>query len=330
MIVIALTDTPPKVRGDLSKWLLEINTGVYVGNVSARVREELWERICKNLKTGRATMVYSSSGEQKMEFRVHNSSWVPVDFDGLKLMLHPTRREDAVSDEEISKRSLKKAYRMLRHNKGGYPIKEKRRAEETGEEKEDRQEGEKERQGRKEKQEKQLEGQIDKEYVVIDLETTGLLPQKDDIIEIAAIYVKEGLIIDEFNVLVYTEQPLSEEISHLTGITNDMLEDEGLYPKEALAAFEKYIRDKTVVGHNISFDFAFLDKVCKEQGMEMFSPKKVVDTLSLARKRIQNISDYKLTTLAQCFGLDTANAHSALGDCYLTNMVYRKLKEMEE
>ena len=62
----------------------------------------------------------------------------------------------------------------------------------------------------------------------------------------------------------------------------------------------------------------------------MFSPKKVVDTLSLARKRIQNISDYKLTTLAQYFGLDTANAHSALGDCYLTNMAYRKLKEMEE
>ena len=62
----------------------------------------------------------------------------------------------------------------------------------------------------------------------------------------------------------------------------------------------------------------------------MFSPKKVVDTLSLARKRIQNISDYKLTTLAQCFGLDTANAHSALGDCYLTNLAYRKLKVMEE
>ena len=312
MIVIALTDTPPKVRGDLSKWLLEINTGVYVGNVSARVREELWERICKNLKTGRATMVYSSSGEQKMEFRVHNSSWVPVDFDGLKLMLHPVRREAAVSDEEISKRSLRKAYRMLRHNKSSYPMKEKGRAEGPGEEKEEWQEGE-----------------IDKEYVVIDLETTGLLPQKDDIIEIAAIYVKEGLIIDEFNVLVYTERPLSEEISRLTGITDEMIEDEGLYPKEALAAFEKYIRGKTVIGHNLSFDFAFLDKACKEQEIEILNPQKVVDTLSLARKKIQNISDYKLTTLAQYFGLDTADAHSALGDCYLADMVYRKLKEME-
>ena len=57
MVVITLSDCPPKVRGDLSKWLIEINTGVYVGQVSMRVREELWKRICENLHTGRATMV---------------------------------------------------------------------------------------------------------------------------------------------------------------------------------------------------------------------------------------------------------------------------------
>lgn len=72
MTVVVLTDCPPKLRGDLTKWLLEINTGVYVGNLSARVREELWTRICENLKTGRATMVFRASNEQKMDFRVHN------------------------------------------------------------------------------------------------------------------------------------------------------------------------------------------------------------------------------------------------------------------
>ena len=51
MIVITLTDCPPKLRGDLSKWLCEINTGVYVGNLSGRVRDELWERVCSNLHT---------------------------------------------------------------------------------------------------------------------------------------------------------------------------------------------------------------------------------------------------------------------------------------
>ena len=56
MIVIMLSDCPPKVRGDLSKWLCEINTGVFVGNVSSRVREEVWQRICENIKSGQATM----------------------------------------------------------------------------------------------------------------------------------------------------------------------------------------------------------------------------------------------------------------------------------
>ena len=89
MVVITLSDCPPKVRGDLSKWLFEINTGVYVGNLSARVRQELWQRICENLKNGRATMVYSAPGEQQMRFEIHNSLWQPVDLDGIKLMRRP-------------------------------------------------------------------------------------------------------------------------------------------------------------------------------------------------------------------------------------------------
>ena len=84
-----MTDCPPGLRGDLSKWLCEINSGVYIGQVSKRVREALWERICQNLKNGRATMVFSTSGEQKMAFRVHNSVWTPVDFDGIVLMKRP-------------------------------------------------------------------------------------------------------------------------------------------------------------------------------------------------------------------------------------------------
>ena len=58
MIVITLTDCPPKLRGDLSKWLCEINTGVYVGNLSSRVRDELWERVCSHLRTGKVTGVF--------------------------------------------------------------------------------------------------------------------------------------------------------------------------------------------------------------------------------------------------------------------------------
>ena len=84
-----MTNCPPKLRGDLSKWLCEINTGVYVGNVSSRVRDALWERVCQNLKNGQATMVFTTAGEQRMDFRTHNTTWEMVDFDGIKLMRRP-------------------------------------------------------------------------------------------------------------------------------------------------------------------------------------------------------------------------------------------------
>jgi CRISPR-associated protein Cas2 len=66
MIILTLTDCPPSLRGDLSKWLVEISTGVYVGRVSARVRESLWERVKEYAKTGRATLVYPAKNEQRM------------------------------------------------------------------------------------------------------------------------------------------------------------------------------------------------------------------------------------------------------------------------
>ena len=57
-----MTNCPPRLRGDLSKWLCEINTGVYVGNVSSRVRDAVWDRVCQNLKNGQATLVYTGQG----------------------------------------------------------------------------------------------------------------------------------------------------------------------------------------------------------------------------------------------------------------------------
>ena len=90
MIVVTLNDCPSALKGDLTKWLLEITPGVYVGQVSSRVRENLWGRICELAKNGRATMVYSTRNEQHLDFRVHGSNWEPIDFDGIKLMLRPS------------------------------------------------------------------------------------------------------------------------------------------------------------------------------------------------------------------------------------------------
>jgi len=90
MIVISLTECPISLRGDITKWLLEINPGVFVGRVSARVRDNLWDRICDATKAGKATMVYSARNEQHLDFKVYNAEWEPIDFDGLKLILRPS------------------------------------------------------------------------------------------------------------------------------------------------------------------------------------------------------------------------------------------------
>lgn len=89
MIVIVLTDSPPKLRGHLTRWLFEISPGVYVGKVSARVRELLWEQVKENIALGRAIMTYSSNNEQGLEFVTIGQEWEPVDYEGLELMMRP-------------------------------------------------------------------------------------------------------------------------------------------------------------------------------------------------------------------------------------------------
>ncbi len=89
MVVIVLTACPSGLRGFLTRWLLEISAGVFVGKVSARVREELWLRVLEMVKDGKAIMVHSTNGEQGLDFRVHRHEWEPVEVDGLHLMLRP-------------------------------------------------------------------------------------------------------------------------------------------------------------------------------------------------------------------------------------------------
>lgn len=89
MMVLTVTAVPAGLRGDLTKWLMEIAPGVFVGNHSARIRDLLWERTVQLSKDGRALLIYSADNEQGMEFRTHRHSWEPTDFDGLTLMIRP-------------------------------------------------------------------------------------------------------------------------------------------------------------------------------------------------------------------------------------------------
>jgi CRISPR-associated protein Cas2 len=90
MTVVILTAVPPGLRGHLTRWLLEISPGVFVGHVSARVRGHIWERVIEFVSEGRALMVRSVPGEQRLAFDVHGHDWVPVDYDGITLMRRST------------------------------------------------------------------------------------------------------------------------------------------------------------------------------------------------------------------------------------------------
>ena len=89
MIVVTLSCCPPSLRGDLTKWMFEIDANVFVGRMSTRIRDQLWERIIKSCSDGRATMVYGVDNEQRFDFKVYNSTFTPIDFDGLRLMKKP-------------------------------------------------------------------------------------------------------------------------------------------------------------------------------------------------------------------------------------------------
>jgi CRISPR-associated protein Cas2 len=95
MTVIVVAACPVGLRGHLTRWLLEISAGVFVGKVSARVRELLWIRTVDMVKTGRAIMVYSANNEQGLDFKVHRHEWTPIEIEGITLMLRPNDPDDA-------------------------------------------------------------------------------------------------------------------------------------------------------------------------------------------------------------------------------------------
>ncbi|ALJ18530.1 type I-E CRISPR-associated endoribonuclease Cas2e [Microbacterium sp. No. 7] len=115
MVVLVLSACPPGLRGYLTRWLLEISAGVFVGRVSRRVRELMWQRTIEMVRTGRAIMVFSARNEQGLSFLVHGHHWEPVDIDGITLMLRPSTdgppRESASKAGQPSRTGWSKAAR---------------------------------------------------------------------------------------------------------------------------------------------------------------------------------------------------------------------------
>ncbi|CAL9569907.1 type I-E CRISPR-associated endoribonuclease Cas2e [Streptomyces sp. enrichment culture] len=89
MTVIVLTNCPTGLRGFLTRWLLEISAGVFIGNPSARVRDVLWEEVRQYAGQGRALLAHTTNNEQGYTFRTHDHAWHPVDHEGVTLIRRP-------------------------------------------------------------------------------------------------------------------------------------------------------------------------------------------------------------------------------------------------
>jgi CRISPR-associated protein Cas2 len=295
MIVITLTDCPNALRGDLTRWLFEIDTNIYVGKQSARVRENIWTRVTENAKSGRAVMVYPAKNEQGFDFRVHGTTWEPIDFDGLKLMMRSHFGEVRSDTNKLKPGFSKAAKRRSAKRFSGT-----KRAP-----------------------------NLPDTYIVVDVETTGFSHENDEIIEIGAIRITNGDSdnAEVFQALVHVNATVPPHIERLTGITDENLAADGRELCEVLRELYLFAKELPIVSHNAKFDMGFLQAACEKCGIDIPS-NTWIDTLQLARRLLDDPPDYKLGTLMRHLGIEQAKAHRGVGDCQSTVLLYEKLRDI--
>lgn len=166
------------------------------------------------------------------------------------------------------------------------------------------------------------------EYVVFDIETTGLDTLNDRIIELGAIRVKENEVVGEFNKLINPGILIPFEVTNINGITNEMVENKD-YPGVVLSQFNKFIEGADfLVGHNaIRFDYPFLKSEFKRNFVKS-SDYDIKDTVRIARIKLRRqLRSYTLKNLSEYYGIVNKEAHRALSDVYATYELYKKLKQ---
>ncbi|MCM1127663.1 MAG: exonuclease domain-containing protein [Lachnospiraceae bacterium] len=162
------------------------------------------------------------------------------------------------------------------------------------------------------------------DYVVFDLETTGISCYKDQVVEISAVKVKDREIVDEFSSLVNPGCPIPYEAGRVNGITDEMVQDAPSFDK-ALAEFLEFVGESVLVGHNIhSFDMNFIYRDC-EKFYGKVPGNDYADTLKLARICLPGLEHYRLTDIADYYGISSEGAHRALNDCRMNQMIYERL-----
>lgn len=164
------------------------------------------------------------------------------------------------------------------------------------------------------------------DYTVVDLETTGLSPNKDKIIEIGALKIRNDEITDEYSTLINPERHINLQATNINGIDDNMVLHA---PKieNVIQEIINFIGDDVIVGHNVIFDVSFLNEnyfQCTGKKLN----NDIVDTLQLSKKYLPILASHKLETLVKFFNISDENNHRALQDCKATYKVYQSLCNM--
>lgn len=162
---------------------------------------------------------------------------------------------------------------------------------------------------------------LDSRFVVFDIETTGFSAVNDRIIEIGAVKVEGGRIVDRYSTFVNPERPIPFEIEKLTGIHDGMVEDAEVI-EDVLPKFMEFCQDCIMVAHNAEFDMSFIRENCRRQGIER--KFTVVDTLAMARSMLPDLKNYKLDTVVEAVGGSLENHHRAVEDAESTADIFVK------
>ena len=166
---------------------------------------------------------------------------------------------------------------------------------------------------------------IDTEYCVLDIETTGLSYRTEKITELGAIKIKNGEVIDTFECFVNPEKPIPQKVVEVTHITDDMVKDARTI-KEILPEFLEFMGDSVLIAHNADFDIGFLKHNAEELGYKL--DNTYIDTLRLAKDLFPEYKKYKLGIIAEKLGIVVEVAHRALDDVKTLVEVFKIMLKM--
>lgn len=161
-----------------------------------------------------------------------------------------------------------------------------------------------------------------KSYIAFDLETTGLSPLENEIIEIGALRVRNGKVADRFMEFIRPEAPIPPEITAITGITDGMVAS-ARSRSQVIPDFVDFCGDDVLIGHNIQFDYSFMKTGAAKDGLKF--EKMGIDTLKIAKKVHKDLDSRSLGRLCAYYHIENRSAHRAYHDALATAKLYQTL-----